>query len=289
MFLENPRRCRAPASSVDERSFPARPGTGGTESTRATGKVAAELRVVTRTSMLAGPLRPAASNHPFSHITARTLRIWPYSAVERSEERLNVKACADWTQHFLGMSSGLRDTAASHTTQLTSAWHGWRARSTVVDDECAAWGVACRLGRVQGWRCWRNRMVVRLGGRAGGMPRWSDMCPADSIDTAVLVPKKFRRRENPARRRGRRRATVIGRRAARRARRSEWKGWRGVHVACGVGLVGWARRVLARVLPPVWRTACKQTRSRLFLKVGYRANPSRLDKSSLRSNFASST
>ena len=89
MFLENPRRCRAPASSVDERSFPARPGTGGTESTRATGKVAAELRVVTRTSMLAGPLRPAASNHPFSHITARTLRIWPYSAVERSEERLN--------------------------------------------------------------------------------------------------------------------------------------------------------------------------------------------------------
>ena len=35
-------------------------------------------------------------------------------------------------------------------------------------------------------------MVVRLGGRAGGMPRWSDMCPADSIDTAVLVPKKFR-------------------------------------------------------------------------------------------------
>ena len=65
LFLENPRRCRAPASSVDERSFPARPGTGGTESTRATGKVAAELRVVTRTSMLAGPLRPAASNHPF--------------------------------------------------------------------------------------------------------------------------------------------------------------------------------------------------------------------------------
>ena len=51
--------------------------------------MAAELRVVTRTSMLAGPLRPAASNHPFSHITARTLRIWPYSAVERSEERLN--------------------------------------------------------------------------------------------------------------------------------------------------------------------------------------------------------
>ena len=81
-------------------------------------------------------------------------------------------------------------------------------------------------------------MVVRLGGRAGGMPRWSDMCPADSIDTAVLVPKKFRRRENPARRRGRRRATVIGRRAARRARWSEWKGRRGVHVACGVGLVG---------------------------------------------------
>ncbi len=53
--------------------------------------MAAELRVVTRTSMLAGPLRPAASNHPFSHITARTLRIWPYSAVERSEERLNKK------------------------------------------------------------------------------------------------------------------------------------------------------------------------------------------------------
>ena len=58
--------------------------------------MAAELRVVTRTSMLAGPLRPAASNHPFSHITARTLRIWPYSAVERIEERLNFTwECSD--------------------------------------------------------------------------------------------------------------------------------------------------------------------------------------------------
>ena len=76
-------------------------------------------------------------------------------------------------------------------------------------------------------------MVVRLGGRAGGMSRWSDMymlymlymCMSmymlymcmymdmsmymscaqliHSIDTVVLVPEKFRRRENPARRRGR--------------------------------------------------------------------------------------
>ena len=118
MFLENPRRCRAPASSVDERSFPARPGTGGTESTRATGKVAAELRVVTRTSMLAGPLRPAASNHPFSHITARTLRIWPYSAVERSEERLNKTQDGRRVRGVPARASVRPPVTASHSSQV---------------------------------------------------------------------------------------------------------------------------------------------------------------------------
>ena len=61
-------------SSIGQRSqlLPAQPGTGGTESTRATGKVAAELRVVKRTSMLAGLMRPAACNHRFPTHAAHT-------------------------------------------------------------------------------------------------------------------------------------------------------------------------------------------------------------------------
>jgi hypothetical protein len=83
---------RAPAPSVNERSFPAQPATGGTESTRATGKVAAELRAVTRTSMPADPLRPATSNHAFLTHAARVAAcgvLLGERAVERSEERLN--------------------------------------------------------------------------------------------------------------------------------------------------------------------------------------------------------
>ena len=64
-FLEKARRCREPASSSTRAQIPARPGTGGTESTPATGKVAAELCGVTRTSMPAELLGPAASNHSF--------------------------------------------------------------------------------------------------------------------------------------------------------------------------------------------------------------------------------
>ena len=91
-FLEKALRCREPAPSVNERSLPARPATGGTESTRATGKVAAELRAMTRTNMPAELLRPVTSNHPFLTHAARTRRcgvlLWE-RAVERSEERLN--------------------------------------------------------------------------------------------------------------------------------------------------------------------------------------------------------
>ena len=92
-FPEDSARCREPASSVNERSLPARPATGGTESTRATGKVAAELRAMTRTNMPAELLRPVTSNHPFLTHAARTRRcgvlLWE-RAVERSEERLNM-------------------------------------------------------------------------------------------------------------------------------------------------------------------------------------------------------
>ena len=56
---------REPASSVDERSFPARPGTGGTESTQTMGKVAAEMCTVTGTTMPAERLRPATVIHHF--------------------------------------------------------------------------------------------------------------------------------------------------------------------------------------------------------------------------------
>ena len=42
-FPEDRARCREPAPSVNERSFPARPGTGGTESTQTMGRVAAEM------------------------------------------------------------------------------------------------------------------------------------------------------------------------------------------------------------------------------------------------------
>ena len=90
-FSERRARSRAPAPSVNERSIPARRATGDTESTRATGKVAAELRAVTRTSMPAEPLRLATSNHPFLTHAARTRRcgaLLGERAVERSEERL---------------------------------------------------------------------------------------------------------------------------------------------------------------------------------------------------------
>ena len=73
-FPRRQRPCREPASSVNERSLPARPATGGTESTRATGKVAAELRAMTRTNMPAELLRPVTSNHPFLTHAARTRR-----------------------------------------------------------------------------------------------------------------------------------------------------------------------------------------------------------------------
>ena len=90
-FRENPRRFREPAASVDERSIPARPGTGGTESTQTMGKVAAEMCSVTRASMPAELPRPTAAIHHFQTHAARTQRGAPQSAtVERSDERLNI-------------------------------------------------------------------------------------------------------------------------------------------------------------------------------------------------------
>ena len=73
-FRSRPPHSRAPAASVKDHQqlLPAQPGTGGTGSTRATGKVAAELRVVKRTSMLAGLMRPAACNHRFPTHAAHT-------------------------------------------------------------------------------------------------------------------------------------------------------------------------------------------------------------------------
>ena len=95
-FRSGPPRSRAPAPSVNERSLPARPATGGTESTPVTGKVAAELRAVTSTSMPAQLLRPATSNHPFITHAARVAACGVLlgereRAVERSEERLNTR------------------------------------------------------------------------------------------------------------------------------------------------------------------------------------------------------
>ena len=88
-------------------------------------------------------------------------------------------------------------------------------------------------------------MVVRLGGRAGGMPRWSDMCPADSIVTAVLVPKKYSRRENPAPA-SERKATCDGDWAAGSEASKEVRMERAARRARGVRRgAGWARRVLA--------------------------------------------
>ena len=91
-FSEKRARSRAPAPPVDERSFPARPGTGGTESTQAMGKVAAEMCTVTGTSMTDELLRPITVNHHFATHAARTKRVcvWPCISVERSEERLNI-------------------------------------------------------------------------------------------------------------------------------------------------------------------------------------------------------
>ena len=64
-FPEKRARFREPASSVNERSFPARPGTGGAESTQATGRVAAEMCSVTGTSMPAELLRQTTVIHHF--------------------------------------------------------------------------------------------------------------------------------------------------------------------------------------------------------------------------------
>ena len=83
LFLENPRRCRAPASSVNERSFPAQPGTGGTESTQTTGRVAAEMCSVTAT-MPAELLRPTTVIHHFHAHAARTGAIPRLNAAKSS-------------------------------------------------------------------------------------------------------------------------------------------------------------------------------------------------------------
>ena len=58
-----------------------------------TGKVAAELRALTRMSMPAQLLRPATSNHPFTHmlpVSRPVCVLLGERAVERSEERLNM-------------------------------------------------------------------------------------------------------------------------------------------------------------------------------------------------------
>ena len=90
-FSERRARSRAPAPSVNERSIPARPATGGTESTQAMGKVVAEMCTVAKTSISAELLRTITVIHHFATHAARTQRIWPCTSVERSEERLNKK------------------------------------------------------------------------------------------------------------------------------------------------------------------------------------------------------
>ena len=90
-FPEDRARCREPAPSVNERSLPARPATGGTESTQAMGKVVAEMCTVAKTSISAELLRTITVIHHFATHAARTQRIWPCTSVERSEERLNIR------------------------------------------------------------------------------------------------------------------------------------------------------------------------------------------------------
>ena len=82
-FPEDRARCREPAPSVNERSFPARPGTGSTETTQGMGRAAAKMYTVTGTSIPAELLRPTSAIHHFPTHAART------GAVERSDERLN--------------------------------------------------------------------------------------------------------------------------------------------------------------------------------------------------------
>ena len=83
-FPEDRARCREPAPSVNERSFPARPGTGSTETTQGMGRVAAKMYTVTGSSMTAELLHPTTVIHHFPTHAART------GAVERSDERLNL-------------------------------------------------------------------------------------------------------------------------------------------------------------------------------------------------------
>ena len=85
-FPEDRARCREPAPSVNERSFPARPGTGSTETTQGMGRVAAKMYTVTGSSMTAELLHPTTVIHHFPTHAART------GAVERSDERLNMSA-----------------------------------------------------------------------------------------------------------------------------------------------------------------------------------------------------
>ena len=71
-FPEDRARCREPAPSVNERSFPARPGTGSTETTQGMGRVAAKMYTVTGTSMTAELLRPTTVIHHIPTHAART-------------------------------------------------------------------------------------------------------------------------------------------------------------------------------------------------------------------------
>ena len=189
---------------------------------------------------------------------------------------LYVKACADWTQDFLGRSSALREPAAevrgSSSSTQPAAQHA--AAHTDTGQHELAW-----LAGVADDEWGAGAFAAGSGWRGGGMARH-----ADQMARGVRCGERSRASERKsASERSQR--SVIGRRATRRARRCEWQGRRGVQAACGVGLAG----LDGEVCHPQGRKRNQHAFGTRFVFGGGSDKLCRLDKSSLRSNFASST
>ena len=88
-FPQERARSREPAAASSRAQIPARPGTGGTETTQAMGRVAAEMCTATGASTPAELPRQTAAIHHFQTHAARSAAFWPQNSVERSDERLN--------------------------------------------------------------------------------------------------------------------------------------------------------------------------------------------------------
>ena len=173
---------------------------------------------------------------------------------------LYVKACADWTQDFLGRSSALREPAAevrgSSSSTQPAAQHA--AAHTDTGQHELAW-----LAGVADDECGAGAFAAGSGWRGGGMAKHADQVARVVRSAQVVVAGGERSRASEKKSASERsQRSVIGRRATRRARRCEWQGRRGVQAACGVGLAGLdGRRVLWRQGQKGIRQACRHIRS----------------------------